>query len=424
MTEKNKKLRKPSKRTRMYAIISAIVAVALVAVLIALIVSSKRGEKQTETETTDSAPAEVTTAAAPETKEPETTESAPETEPEKFPEPTYAHASNIVFTAVEGETAPQYTNPLTGEELGADLAGQRPVSVMINNIRTACPQEGVSQFDIMYEILAEGGITRLLMLKQDYASLGVIGSIRSSRKYFIDMSQNYDAIYVHAGGSEEAYSEIPKRKIDHLDGVRTDSRTGINVTNLCYYRDQWRRTNMGYEHSLMSTGELIVKGIERYNYRTEIKSGLVQPVQLIDPGYKVELNGESGKYVKMTYRPAHYPEYEYDEATGKYLRYQFQHEKHVDGTNNEQLAFTNVIILVMKHANTGDDKNHINIQTTGTGKGYYFTGGKYIPITWEKSDVDGPMKLSDADGNRLVVNKGKTAINIISPYMDDNIVIN
>ena len=424
MAEKSKKLRKPSKRNGLYIVISSVAAVLLIGALVFVIVGSKGGRDKPE-ETAGNTE-EVTTKAPADTTEPVTEDPEPETEPveEPIPEPDYPHADSIVFTRVEGETAPEYINPLTGEALDSDVAGQRPVSVMINNIRTACPQEGVSQFDIMYELLAEGGITRLLMVKQDYASLGVIGSIRSSRKYFIDMSQNHDAIYVHAGGSEEAYSEIQRRAIDHIDGVRTDSRTGINLTNMCYYRDQWRRNNMGYEHSLMSTGELIVKGIERMNYRTEIKNNFSGPMLIIDPGYKVELDGESGRYVKMTYRQAHYPEYEYDEETGRYLRYQFRHEKHIDGTNNEQLSFTNVIILVMKHTDTGDEKDHINIQTTGSGNGYYFTGGRYIPIKWSRDDPDSPMKLTDTDGNPLVVNKGKTAINVISPSMEGKLEIN
>ncbi len=82
---------------------------------------------------------------------------------------------------------PEFVNKLTGEETTEELAGIRPIAMMINNIKAATPQQGISLADVMYEVLAEGGITRLLCLFTDYASLPETGSIRSSRDYFIDL---------------------------------------------------------------------------------------------------------------------------------------------------------------------------------------------------------------------------------------------
>ena len=408
------------KTNRAISITVGVVVVLLIAVLAVVIIKNTAKNDPPAVDTGDTDP--VTVVPATESATEEQTTSEPETEP--IPEEHFDAAAAFKISRVEGEETPQYVNPLTGEAMESDLSGMRPVAIMINNIRVACPQWGVSDADVLYECLAEGGITRLLMVKLDYPSLDVVGSIRSSRKYYLDLTQCYDAVYVHAGGSEEAYSEIPARKIDHIDGVRTDSRTGVNLSSMCFYRDNWRRNNMGYEHSLMSTGELIVAGIERMNYRTELKDNFAYPMDIIKPGYQIELDGEDATYVKITYRQAHYPEYEYNEETGEYLRYQFQHEKHIDAANDEQLSFRNVIILVMKHTNSGDEKGHINIKTTGEGNGYYFTGGKMVPITWSKATDDGPMVLTDSEGNRLICNRGKTAINVISPSIEDNLVIN
>ncbi len=89
---------------------------------------------------------------------------------------------------------PDYINPLTGLGATRDLYNARPVAIMINNLWGALPQEGIDECDIMYECLVEGGITRLMVLKADYASLGKIGSVRSCRHYYLDLAQNYDAI--------------------------------------------------------------------------------------------------------------------------------------------------------------------------------------------------------------------------------------
>ena len=339
------------------------------------------------------------------------------------PEETFDHASEIRTVRVEGEPEAEFVNELTGEAVSEEIAAQRPVAIMINNIRVACPQIGVSNADVMYEVLAEGGITRLLMVTKDYEALDVVGSVRSSREYYLDFTRNHDAIYVHAGGSDEAYADILSRDIEHLDGVNGDAATGINVTGSCFYRDSDRRYSMGYEHSMMTTGELIAKGISIMGYRTALKTGFEDPINIIKNGYKVELDGADGRYARMTYYTTNSPEYEYDEASGDYLRYQYGHTPHIDGATGEQLAFTNVLILVMDHQQSGDSYGHLFITTTGQGRGYYLTGGKMVEINWSRDNEDEPMELTDSEGYPLLLNKGKTAINIISPEIEDTLVI-
>ena len=403
--------RKPKKSKRTTIIVICVAVAVLAAAMCAMLIFGlgKKAPDAPDTETVAVTTVPVSTD--------ESTESSEDTT--KAPDPTvdYKHADNIKVVAVPNVTVPQYINPLTGEALSSDIAAKRPAAIMINNIHTACPQHGIGDADVMIEILAEGGITRLLMVKQDYKSLDVTGSVRSSRKYFIDMAQKFDALYIHAGGSDEAYREIASRGINNIDGVRG------GLTNTCFYRDTWRMNNMGYEHSLMTTGDLITKGIEAKNYRTELKDGFSIPFEVVRPDCAVELDGESAEYAKITYRASDYPEYEFNAATGEYLRYQFQHEKHIDANTNAQLSFKNVLILVMRHSNTGDEKGHINVNTTGSGTGYYLTGGKYIPVNWSCDGDDQPMKFTDSQGNRLLLNSGKTAINIISPDIERTLVI-
>ena len=112
-----------------------------------------------------------------------------------------------------------YKNPLTGMPCSVDYSNSRPMAIMINNIKKATPQAGISNAEIIYECSVEGGITRLMALVCDYANLPEIGSVRSSREYYLDIAQSHDAIYTHCGGSEKAYSEINVRKIDNIDGV-------------------------------------------------------------------------------------------------------------------------------------------------------------------------------------------------------------
>jgi len=126
-------------------------------------------------------------------------------------------------------------NPLTGEKVSEDKSDLRPYCVMINNHPDARPSVGLSQASIIYEALAEGGITRMMAVFNDVDGI-TVGSLRSARPYYISMAQAYDAIYIHAGGSEQAYSDIKTLGIDNMDGVR-GARSGEASS---YYRDQTR----------------------------------------------------------------------------------------------------------------------------------------------------------------------------------------
>lgn len=333
------------------------------------------------------------------------TEEAPETQAKPVsekPAETEAFEPAVEIPEVKG---PEFTNPLTGLEADRNLSGKRPAAIMINNIRVACPQEGISNADILYEALAEGGITRMLMVVSDYEKLGQTGSVRSSREYYIDFAQNHDALYFHAGGSDGAYAQLASRKIDHFDGVRT------NVPN-CFYRDQWRMNNMGYEHSMMVTGPNMVNAVAYKNSRTDIKQGFENPMKFVKYGTVDKLeNGSSATCVYLPFSNYQSQAYlQYNAETNTYLRYQYGGPQVDKQAENKQLEFTNVLVVLCPHKALNDAKNHISITTTGSGAGYYISGGKYVEITWKKAGQDDPIQYFNTDGSPLEINRGKTYV--------------
>lgn len=312
---------------------------------------------------------------------------------------------------------PKNANPLTGLEMQKDYSTVRPVAIMINNLKIACPQMGVSKADIMYECLVEGGLTRLMMVVSDYENLPVVGSVRSSRDYYLDFAQNHDAIYFHAGGSPQAYSEIKSRSINNVDGVNM-------YTPSTFYRDAERLKTMGYEHSVMTTGEGVVSALNYLKYRTEIKDSFVNPFQFLSAGEKINFTGDA-PHVHIPYSGTSIADFVYDESTGEYLRYQFNGIKHIDGETNEQLSFKNIIMIFNPtKAIPGDTSGRLEVTTTGTGDGYYVSDGKYIPIKWEKKTRDASISFSHIDGTQLKLNRGTTFISIISTSVKNNISFN
>lgn len=415
--ERESSTKKSNKKIMIAIIVAAIIVAGGVS---AFLIAGNGGDKEGPSKQTSS----ITTAeseseqSVPVTDSQETTtEPAEQIEPEKSKEPVYPHSADITYVNTEAGEAPLYTDPLTGLASETDVSTVRPVAIMVNNIAASMPQVGVGSADILYECVAEGSITRLLMVTNDYASLEKVGSVRSSREYYIDFAKNHDAIYVHAGGSEEAYSQINSRDIEHLDYVRLDPNTGISVSSI-FYRDPERLKTMSTEHTLVTSGQGILSGIATMGYRTVTADTHSEPMGYIDHGWKVELAGNPSSYVKIPYNTSRYDtqivEYEYNTEDQKYYRYQFNHNEHIDGATGEQLAFENIIILELPHVNRGDALKHMDINTVGSGTGYYFTGGRYVPVNWSKASQDAAMQLTDSEGNPLIMNKGKTMINIVS----------
>lgn len=301
-------------------------------------------------------------------------------------------------------------NPLTGLACSEDLVGVRPVALMINNIKVALPQTGISKADILYECTVEGAITRLMAVFLDYESLAETGSVRSSRDYFIDIAQAHDAIYAHCGGSPDAYAVFKQRKIDHLDGTN-------DYLPDTFWKNQERMKTMGYEHSSMTDGEGLVAGIERKKFRTDIAEDFDQPLHFYEQDTQIE--GNAALHVSIPFSSYAQSYLDYDPETKQYLKGQFG-AKHIDGETGEQLSFKNGIILFARHYTIqGDEYGRIGIDFTGTGTGYYVTDGKYKAIVWKKADRETPYALYEEDGKTaLLLNPGKSYIAIVPQTVD------
>lgn len=384
----------PKLSKKQIIIAAVLILLALAAVAVAVFVSLN-DDVPAISDGTGESTAPDTTVKEETTIEEETTTAPPETEP---PAPVVV----------------KYYNPLTGEECSEELSKMRPASFMVNNIREAIPQQGISGADVLYECLAEGGITRLLMLAQDYTQLDVVGSIRSSRDYYLDFAQNHDALYFHAGGSDKAYGEIASRGIDNFDGV------SMNMPNT-FYRDSWRMSKMAYEHTLVISAEGIQNAINYRGKRTELKEGFESPFK-----FNEETTVPAGEDAKCVYLPFSYyqkPYLKYDSSTNTYKRWQYG-SAHIDMNNNKQLEFTNILVIFCHHTGALDSKGRIEVTTTGEGEGYYVSGGKYIPIKYSKENVDAPIKLFNTDGTPLQINVGKTYIAIFNQANKEQIQMN
>lgn len=124
---------------------------------------------------------------------------------------------------------------LTGEWIDEELAGKRPLAVMIGNTSDALPQYGISSADVIYEVPVEGSYTRLMAIFQDYSGLEKIGSVRSCRHYFIYFAKEFDALYTHYGQAVYAEPILAREDVHNLSGM--DSA----LESIMFYRDANRK---------------------------------------------------------------------------------------------------------------------------------------------------------------------------------------
>ena len=314
----------------------------------------------------------------------------PAPEPEPIPEPV----------------GPAGINPLTGLPMEPEYEQNRPAAVMLNNLKKAQPQLGVSMADIIYEVPAEGGITRMLGVYQTLDGVGNLGSIRSARPYYIELAMGHDALYVHAGGSPEAYQDLKSWKVDYIDVNGSASQSAV------FWRDPERKKNKGYEHSLLASGETIQSFWDNSKYPKTHQDDYSYPQTFTDDPLT---GGTAAEHIKLYYTSYKTGLFDYDAETGKYLVSQYQ-APYVDGNTGEQVSAVNLLLLETNiSVISGDKEGRLKVRTTGEGDGLLCRNGQSVPIHWSRADRNSPFVYTTADGQPLALGRGNSYVCIMDP---------
>ncbi len=293
-------------------------------------------------------------------------------------------------------------DPLTGEHtLALSAANKRPVAIMINNIKISLPQRGISEASIIYEALAEGGITRLLAVFPDLNKIPDVGSVRSARHYYLSLANAHDAIFVHFGGSSYVLNYIRN------NGVKT-----INfLSSSGSYRDQNRVGKIPIEHTAFTSGSRLKTAISNKGIST---GGNISNAYKFGDNTATMAIGNTANSITVPFSSYTKATFTYNAATGKYEKGQFN-AAHIDEATGKALEFTNVFILKTSISlmNANSSANYIDVDLS-SGDGYYACNGKIIPISWKKGGINNQMKYYTTDGKELTVSTGKSYVGIIS----------
>lgn len=338
------------------------------------------------------------------------TEPAGTTAATQAPKPTQPSVPVTEATqpATEATQAPKpvvlYRHPLTGEPVEAPWSGQ-VTAVVVNNLKAAMPQSGISKADIFYEVEVEGDITRCLALFSDFSDVGNIGAVRSARTYFNNLAVAYDAPLIHCGGSPGlALSGRYDASGDVIEGWQHIDEGSYSQY---FFRDFDRYSaGIAWEHCLFTSGEKLQSAIEAKKYYTPDNKdyGLLFDDDVVLPG-------ETANEVTVKFKGGKTTTFTYDAEKKAYKMFQ-HNQDHIDGNTGEVVTFENVIAIYTKQT-YHTDGYHKFYEAIGTGKGHAAINGKIVPITWSRESLRSPFLYYLEDGTRLTMESGQTYIAMV-----------
>lgn len=297
-------------------------------------------------------------------------------------------------------------SPLNGRLFTKDemskMMERRPVAVMINNHVEARPQSNLQQADIVYETLAEGGITRLMPI---YWSNNPekVGPIRSARQYYIDWLREYDAIYLHDGCASadsdgdlrvDACGNLYRQKIKTLTtyGAWRDNSQGKVAPH-----NEYTSVKAAVERGNQLGWEGFPSSIPAWKFKRDERVDLRGNMGGVTASFLDRLGSNNGY--------AYDVRWDYDKESNIYLR-STGSKAHTDQESGLQLTANVVIVQTVDGLQSGDSKGHLIIKTTGEGKATIFQDGKATQATWRKANETDRTKYYDSSGNEVQFNRG------------------
>ncbi len=294
---------------------------------------------------------------------------------------------------------------------------RRPLAVMIENHTEARPQSGLTSADVVYEAVAEGGITRFMALFYCNLSDVQVGPVRSARTYYLDWLGEYNnPLYAHVGGANtpgpaDALSQIITYKVDDLNQFSIGFPT--------YWRDYQRLGHpVATEHTMYSTTQKLWEVGAKRGWTATDSAGIRWDKNFTPWKFKDDKGGGSTTKINVTFweSQGNYDvEWDYDAAANAYKR-KNGGKDHMDLDNNKQLEPKNIVIQFEKESNANDgyeNNVHLLYGTTGTGKALIFQDGKVIEGKWTKVSRTSRSKYTDGKGVEIEFNKGQIWIQTV-----------
>lgn len=303
---------------------------------------------------------------------------------------------------------------------------RRPLAVMIENHEEARPQSGMSYADIVYETVAEGGITRFMGVFYCGVAAYNIGfaPVRSARTYFLDWVSEYDALYNHVGGAGQcndptvderakALCQIDKYGIKDMDQFAIPFPT-------CYRNYDRLDHPVATEHTMVCYSDKLYELAQKRNWTNVDEDGVAWDKNFTEWKFKDDAkDSEKGSVASFSF--VHWESYEagyrvtwnYDATENIYKRVNGG-QPHLDLETGKQLTAKNIVVQFAKETVGVDEHAHLLYGTIGTGKALIFQDGKVIVGTWKKQTRTSRTVFLDEKGKEVSFVRGQIWIEVVA----------
>ncbi|GIW62387.1 MAG: hypothetical protein KatS3mg090_0213 [Patescibacteria group bacterium] len=314
--------------------------------------------------------------------------------------------------------------PLNGElytkQQRQEWEKRRPLGIMVENHVDARPQSGLQSADIVYEAVAEGGITRFLAIYY-CDSVSPVGPVRSARVYFINILEGYGnyPLYAHVGG---ANIEGPTDALGLIVTLGWNLYNDLNQFSVpfpYFWRDYERLKDRAVEHTVYTSTDKLWQYAANKRKLTDVDSDGIRWDEDFQ-NWEFDNNiTESGDVSKISFgfwnnqfANDFSVVWNFNPETNHYTR-ENGGKPHLDLNTNKPLSFRTIIVLFAQETRTGNEKHHLLYKLTGTGDGLLFYNGLAQEITWRKNKTTDNFKFYDTDGNLVKLPTGKIFVEIL-----------
>lgn len=317
--------------------------------------------------------------------------------------------------------------PLNGQMLSMTerkiWEAQRPLGIMIENHKEARPQSGLSSADIIYEAVAEGGITRFLAIFY-CQNASYVGPVRSARMYFLKFLEGYgqNPLYAHVGG---ANTPGPADALGYINELGWSSYNDLNQFSVpfpYFWRDYERLKDVATEHTVYTSTKKLWqyakdkreltnvddkgvrwdKGFSAWKFEDDAKLSDRGKVAKIDFGFWDNLASDFSVV------------WSYDINSNSYKRTNGG-APHLDKNTGKQLEAKNIVVIFAKEspANDGYEGGHLLYKNIGSGEMLFFKNGQVIKGTWERETEEDNIKFFDNNSKEISIVRGKVFVEML-----------
>lgn len=311
----------------------------------------------------------------------------------------------------------RYERHLDGRIVAAKDVNKYPVAVMIENLSPVRPQSGLSQAQIVYESLVEGGITRFMAVYDLSENVKEIGPVRSARPYYLEWVSEYDALYAHAGGSPEALQGISAFNIHDLNQI--GGAQG-------YY---WRDNGVAAPHNLFTSSELLTRAINDnklaeveptytpWKFTDDPEATTTQQRNANSPANTNAIaettTPKEAENISIDFSsPTYKVEYAYDADSQEYLRSNGG-LPHTDKNSGEQIRAKSVVIVTIPPITDVGEKGRLTLSIHGEGPVQIARFGEVITGTWKKADRTARTEFFDDADKPIDLGRGNVWVEIV-----------